>query len=128
MGEQLKKALSIRQPYIGWILEGEKTIELRTWTTAYRGPLILHASQRADPGYTGPPEDLGAILGVVDLSEVRPMQWEDEKGAKSSFTPGCYAWIVKNPRRLRRSIPYLGKLGLFKLPADVIRRIKRLLE
>ena len=42
------KALSIRQPYLGRILRGEKTEEYRSWRTTYRGPLILHASKTVD--------------------------------------------------------------------------------
>jgi hypothetical protein len=38
------KALSIRHPWVDLILAGTKTIEIRTWATRYRGPLLLHAS------------------------------------------------------------------------------------
>lgn len=35
------KALSIRGDFIIDIIKGKKTIEYRTWTTNYRGPLLL---------------------------------------------------------------------------------------
>ncbi len=41
-------ALSIRQPWIELILSGLKTIEVRTWSTEYRGELWLHAGKKAD--------------------------------------------------------------------------------
>ena len=38
------KTLSIRQPYASLICRGIKTIENRSWTTSYRGKLLIHAS------------------------------------------------------------------------------------
>ena len=40
------KALSIRHPWVDLILAGSKTIEIRTWSTRYRGPVLLHAGNR----------------------------------------------------------------------------------
>jgi hypothetical protein len=37
-------ALSIRQPFASAIILGYKSIELRTWRTAYRGPLVIASS------------------------------------------------------------------------------------
>jgi hypothetical protein len=39
------KALTICQPYADMIAKGEKPIENRTWPTAYRGPLAIHAGK-----------------------------------------------------------------------------------
>jgi hypothetical protein len=44
------KTLSVRQPYAWLIVAGFKTIENRTWRTNYRGPLQIHASQKAGRG------------------------------------------------------------------------------
>ena len=38
------KTLSIRQPFASLICRGIKTIENRSWDTAYRGKLLIHAS------------------------------------------------------------------------------------
>lgn len=40
------KALTIRQPWASLIGLGVKTIETRSWTTRYRGPLAIHAGKR----------------------------------------------------------------------------------
>lgn len=40
------KVLTIRQPYASLIALGVKTIETRSWSTAYRGPLVFHAAAR----------------------------------------------------------------------------------
>lgn len=40
------KALVVRQPWAGRIARGDKTIELRSWATKYRGPVIIIAGSR----------------------------------------------------------------------------------
>ena len=42
------KALSIKQPWAWAIACGHKTIETRTWSTTYRGPLLIAASKTPD--------------------------------------------------------------------------------
>lgn len=37
------KALTVRQPWASLIAAGVKTIETRSWSTKYRGPLAIHA-------------------------------------------------------------------------------------
>lgn len=37
------KTLTIRQPWASLIAAGVKTIETRSWSTRYRGPLAIHA-------------------------------------------------------------------------------------
>lgn len=39
------KAITISQPFASLIASGEKWIENRTWPTAYRGPLAIHAGK-----------------------------------------------------------------------------------
>ena len=56
------KALSIRQPWAELIVHGllrkrtqdrvHKDIENRTWRSAHRGPLLIHAAQQWAPGVT----------------------------------------------------------------------------
>jgi hypothetical protein len=41
------KILSVRQPWAALIVSGHKDIENRTWSTRYRGPVLIHASQAA---------------------------------------------------------------------------------
>ena len=38
------KTLSVKQPFASLICGGVKTVENRTWTTDYRGRLLIHAS------------------------------------------------------------------------------------
>lgn len=43
------KALTIRQPWASLIAAGVKTIETRSWSTKYRGPLAIHAGLSFHP-------------------------------------------------------------------------------
>ena len=47
------KALSLMEPWAALIAAGVKSIETRSWRTAYRGPLYIHAS-RAKVDQKGP--------------------------------------------------------------------------
>lgn len=40
------KVLSVLQPWATLIVMGAKKIETRSWNTKYRGPLLIHASQK----------------------------------------------------------------------------------
>jgi hypothetical protein len=40
------KALSLWQPWASLVALGVKTIETRSWSTSYRGPLAIHAARR----------------------------------------------------------------------------------
>jgi hypothetical protein len=59
-------ALSIKQPWANMIISGEKTIETRTWSTDFRGDLLIVSSKTpaiAPAGYAlGGPDQLTAGL------------------------------------------------------------------
>lgn len=40
------KMLTLWQPWASLIVVGAKTIETRSWSTDYRGPLVIHAAKR----------------------------------------------------------------------------------
>jgi activating signal cointegrator 1 len=43
------KALSLLQPWASLVAIGAKQIETRSWSTPYRGPLLIHASKGFTP-------------------------------------------------------------------------------
>lgn len=102
------KALSIRQPWASRILRGEKRIEVRSWATAYRGPLLICATHR--PRLVGHPT--GVALCVVELAECRPMRPDDEAAAGVALFSGAYAWVLGSVRPIA-PFPVSGRLGLF---------------
>ena len=124
------KALSIRHPWVDLILAGSKTVEIRTWATRYRGPLLLHASA----GYGIPereasarlrlpppsPDGLGAVVGIAELAECRPVRREDWKRAALPPLSGkLWAWVLEDARPLG-PIPCAGKRTLFDIEEEVV--------
>ncbi|MBU2646000.1 ASCH domain-containing protein [bacterium] len=106
------KALSFRQPWAALILEGRKTLDLRTWSTHYRGPLAIYASLEVEKeacqvhGVDIAQLTTGALIGIVDLVDVIPLD-EAAYNARQAehlggrrFRPGLYGWKLTNPRPL----------------------------
>lgn len=103
------KALSVRQPWASLIAEGTKTIELRRWRTAYRGPLLICAANRP---YNGLPT--GVALAVVMLSDIRPATLMDTKAACCPPELNEQAWILADVRTVK-PFPVKGRLSLFEV-------------
>ncbi len=120
-----EKALSVRQPWASLIVCGLKTIEVRTWSTSYRGPLYIHAAKSLDEmamnrfQLESPPT--GALLGTVKLVKVEPFTvdlWErlaDKHLDNGSFIPGLYAWYLEDAQPLPEPIAYRGDRNLFPI-------------
>ena len=104
------KALSIHPYYAYAIATGEKTIEVRSWRTDYRGEIVICSTQKKLYG-TVP----GCALAVVDLIDVVPLtraHMEDALLTPADYQPGLYAWILDN-NRIIKPIPVKGKLSLW---------------
>jgi len=113
------KLLSVRQPWASAIVNGEKDVENRTWSTRYRGPVAIHASLHLDTAAVFPDGkspgaflDLlprGAVIGVVDLLDVvqdSPSPWAQ---------PEAFHWLLGNARHFVLPIAWKGALGLVQL-------------
>jgi hypothetical protein len=112
-GEKMKlKALSIKEPWASLILSGKKTIETRTWTTRYRGSLLICASKKPDSPIAG------MAVAVADVVDSRPMTRKDERKACCKVYDDAKSWVLENVRPIK-PFPVSGKLGLF----DVEHRI-----
>ena len=136
------KALSITRPWPELILRG-KDIENRSWTTRYRGPVLIHAAQSWAPDALAfaamvapdalngvPPRDehptgivgIAEIVGVcsnemTDLSD--DMTWAPCRCGPWAMA-GQYHWKLTNVRRLPDPVPSRGALGLWTPSADVL--------
>lgn len=74
-------ALSIKQPWAALLVHGRKSIEVRRWPTARRGPVLIHAARVPDArpeAWSHVPPDLartarllGGIIGAGELTECR---------------------------------------------------------
>jgi len=125
-------ALSIRQPWAELILLGRKTIELRSWSTNYRGQLWIHTGLQSDPNAEEAFGDLfkGGYVGAVFLEATIPLHrdrwqaWQPRHLDDGPYQPGVYAWILSNPRRLVTPIPGPGQPGLFYPPQDSVAKLR----
>jgi len=122
------KALSIRQPWAHLICAGLKDIENRTWPTAYRGRIYVHAGQRFDfEGWNylclhakllrGIDIDQWAalalyppsgIVGEVDIVDC-------VRASESPWFEGPFGFVLRNPVPYPKPIPMRGRLGLFEV-------------
>ncbi len=129
------KIISIRQPWASLIVTGVKDVENRTWSTRYRGPILIHASQRADSIASdemerrfdvGPPPApplLGGIVGIaeiVDCVQVHPSKWYageyvDRHGERKNH----WALVLNNARTLP-FVPCKGQLGIRAAPPALL--------
>lgn len=109
------RALSVQQPWAELIRSGRKTIELRTWTTNYRGPVLICAGRRFDPRGASWEVDgaRGMAVCVVELHDIRPATLNDEQAA--CFPPDPeknLAWLLRDARAIE-PFPVQGRLSLF---------------
>jgi hypothetical protein len=118
------KIITIRQPWASLIVHGFKDIENRSWATSYRGPVLVHASQRpsghsvADVARqfgTDLPEielPLGGIVGTTNII--------DCVGAHSSpWFEGQFGFVLDESRALPFK-PWKGSLGLRSVTAAFV--------
>ena len=124
------KALSLTQPWASLVVTGAKRFETRSWTTSYRGPLLIHAA-KAFPTYARDfcisviglrPTELpfGAIIGRVVLKnvyrteEIAPTLTDLER-LYGDYGPGRWALELADAETFETPIPYRGALGLFEV-------------
>lgn len=124
------KALSVQQPWAWAIIHNRKDIENRTWKTSFRGTVAIHASLKLQPDAEMParrrtprPDELllGYIIGVAELVDV-------VEESDSIWFGGPYGFLLKNPRPLAKPIACKGKLGLWEVPPDLERKIRKQLK
>jgi hypothetical protein len=121
------RALTVARPWAGLIIAGHKTIENRTWSTRYRGRLVVHAGKRWDTAGALLAEQVGApsrpddhhtgYLGTVDLVG---LHHADECASCSTWAmPQCWHWQLADPTAFPRPLAGTGRLGLFTPPKAV---------
>lgn len=103
------KALTLWQPWASLVALGIKTIETRSWSTQYRGPLAIHAAKRkpdVDMGEDGP---FGELWD--DISEECLVQW-GETPAQDFDPPRAPLdrwWLTLAPEHRTETMP-LGRV------------------
>ena len=121
------KCLSVSQPYADLIINGKKTIELRTWNTKFRGEFLIHAPIKIKDdackrlGIDKSDLKIGVIIGKVEIYDVKSYDSlealkrdYDKHLSTEEFFRHRYGFLLKNPQALRVPIPYKGSLGFFE--------------
>jgi len=121
------KCLSVSQPYADFIIDGKKTIELRTWNTKFRGEFLIHAPQKVNNRACkkfGINEDtlrVGVIIGKAEIYDVKIYRSLEELNsdykkhlAGKEYLHHKYGFLLRNPQPLRVPISYKGSLGFFE--------------
>jgi hypothetical protein len=121
------KCLSVSQPYADLIIQGKKTVELRTWNTKFRGEFLVHAPLGIKIevckklGIDKENLRTGVIIGRAELYDVKVYSTTNEiksdyskHFASKEFLDHKYGFLLKNPKELRVPIPYKGSLGFFE--------------
>lgn len=104
------KALSIHPYYAAAIVTGNKTIEVRSWSTDYRGDILICSTAKKYHD-TIPAHALG-VVSLVDVVPFEKKHLEKALMLKEDFKPGLFAWVL-DENRLIEPIPIKGKLSLW---------------
>jgi hypothetical protein len=151
-----RRVLSLKQPWAALLVSGIKTIEIRRWTTSFRGPVLIHAARVADSRPQGwkllsaaitPLAQLRqGILGEAILFDCR---WYDRPEAFAAdqrqhgndlswWEPRGLAGFCFREMRLLPFVPLKGNVRLFQVewpepeaprwPPGVEERVRKLLR
>jgi hypothetical protein len=133
------KALTLTQPWASLMYLGRKSIETRSWSTKYRGLLVIHAAKGfpkwaretcAEPefaqalgGATAASLPLSRGLCVVRIIDCIPTEdiaddYLEQFNEKpfGDYSPGRYAWVTEFVRPLNDDRIIRGALGLWEWP------------
>ena len=134
------KAITLTQPWATLVAMGAKQVEPRSWSTAYRGQIAIHAAKgypkearelcETEPfksillpaplmGLPAPGDCLGMMLCVCDLWACKPVEkvrWtlSVTELAFGDYSDGRFAWGSRVTRVLDRPLPVRGALGLWE--------------
>ena len=121
------RALSVKQPWadlltcVAWRdeageLHAEKTIEVRSRITNFRGDVLICASAKPEvPGCMS-----GVTCGFVELYDVKRVEdftaedWAATCIPEQDRPRTGYGWLMRNPRRVVE-MPIKGALGFYNL-------------
>lgn len=129
------KAISLWQPWATAIAFGQKTVETRSWSTAYRGPLAIHAAKRFGPeqhhklAESSLPSGnlpLGALVATAILVDVVPttdltiLLISEMERFWGDYAEGRFAWVFKDVKSLNEPVPFKAKQGFFIVPDHLL--------
>ena len=127
------RAYTVYQPYAWATVAGLKPHETRSRRTNIRGRVAVHAGKaglrRATKGLSGnefwellgavggkTDVPLGAVVGTLEIVDCVPVEevvdgLTEQEMALGDYSPGRWAWVLKNPVMFDTPIPAKGKQG-----------------
>lgn len=119
------KAYTVYQPYAYATVAGMKHYETRPRRTSIRGRVAVHAGMKrisledmtvvVIPA-AGNALHYGAVIGTVEIVDCVPVEaligkLSERERVLGDYTPGRFAWVLKNPVMFDRPIPARGFQG-----------------
>ena len=141
------KAISLHQPYASLIAMGLKKFETRSWSTNYRGKLVICAAKKNTLQQQSNYETLansllldltvhpwsslpkGMAIAVCDLTDCIQMtesfisEQSEQEQLCGHWESGRFAWKLENVQPFPQPVPIKGKQGLWKIPPDEFERL-----
>lgn len=127
------RAFTVYQPYAYAIVAGMKGYETRPRRTNIRGRVAVHAGKQeitldsmrvvVVPS-EGKKLHYGAVLGTVEIVDCVPVEdvvdgLTERERALGDYSPGRWAWVLKNPVMFDSPIPASGKQGWWEWDEDL---------
>ena len=126
------RAFTVHQPYAYAIVAGLKCYETRPRRTNIRGRVAVHAGKASLNRATRALSDrafwellgavggktvdlpLGAVVGTVEIVDCVPVEEIVDtltplERALGDYSPGRFAWVLRNPQMFSKPIPARGK-------------------
>jgi len=133
--------LSVRQPWASYVVSGLKSIELRSWSTEYRGWLWIHTGKKPDSlamqmlNLNSEEFDCGGLIGLAKIEECylidSEIKWRLHRSQHLSpgrFQGECYGWRITDALSLSDIIQCPGELGLFRLSGSIYKQVRQEIE
>lgn len=136
------KALTLWQPWATLVAIGAKRIETRSWNTAYRGPLAIHAAKvrtnlplfyddpflqvLRDAGYkTASDLPTGCVVATCNLAAIElttslfAVDLQEHELEFGDYSLGRFAWFLEDIVKVEQRMPVRGYQGLWNIEFEV---------
>ncbi|MEZ3415909.1 hypothetical protein HP563_12725 [Pantoea dispersa] len=120
------QALSILQPAVELILNGEKKQEIRSWLPPTLPSKNILLVQNLNYLTFDDDEDEGLAMAFVDFTDFSPWTEEDYylQGVKNTlgrvWKPGYFTWKIENIRRLAKPIVCKARKGIYEVDLNEV--------
>lgn len=135
------RALTVRQPWAACIVSCRKTTENRTWSTGYRGPVLIHAAQAVDTDalqISAQREHMWRALGtdptaahvrgaVIAVARLVDCHLENHQACCRPWGEtgrGIWHWTLRDVLKLPDPVPCKGRLGLWIPDVGLMRSLR----